>query len=61
VKLLKLFKMGSRWYASVQDGNFTMGGFFGAPTMFPATMSREAVLAAMQRATPELDVSAVKL
>lgn len=55
--LIKLHAMGSRWYATVRDGNLTIGGLFGAPTQFPSTMARDEVIAAMLRLTPDLEVT----
>lgn len=56
-ELVKLFTMGSRWYAGIRDGNITIGGLFGAPTAFPATMTRDEVLAEMRRRTPDLQIN----
>jgi hypothetical protein len=57
MELTRLFTMGSRWYATLKDGNLTIGGMFGAPTEFPATMSREAVLAAIRAKTPSVTIN----
>lgn len=56
MKITKLHVMGSRWYATFVDGNLTIGGFFGAPTNFPASMTRQQVLDAIKQQTPEIDI-----
>jgi hypothetical protein len=57
MKLTKLTVMGSRWYATLTEGNLTIGGLFGAPTEFPATMTREAVIAAIKQKTPYIVIT----
>jgi hypothetical protein len=54
--LIKLHTLGGRWYAGIREGNLTIGGLFGAPTAFPASMSRDDVIAAIKRSTPEIEI-----
>lgn len=56
MKVSNLHIIGSRWYVTYVDGNLTIGGLFGAPTDFPATMTRDEVIAAIKRLTPEVEI-----
>ena len=53
MELTRLYTMGSRWYATVRDGNLTNT----APTEFPATMRRVNVLKAIRSRTPDIAIA----
>lgn len=55
-QLISLNRMGSRWYAGYREGNLTIGGMFGAPTCFPAAMTRDEVIAEITRQTPDIEI-----
>lgn len=54
--LTKLFTHSDRWYVTLRDGYLTIGATSGAPTTFSTNMSREDVIAAMKRKTPDLEI-----
>lgn len=46
-------------YVREDRATLTIGGLFGAPTAFPASMPREDVISAIRKLSPEVDVSPV--
>ncbi len=56
-ELIKLHTMGPRWYAGYREGNITIGGMFGAPTIFPRTMSKDEVIAEIKKQDPDIVIN----
>jgi hypothetical protein len=54
--LTKLHKMGSRWYATVVDGNMTSS----APTCYHSSLTQAQVLKDIRKRSPDMEIKLEK-